>query len=499
MAQQFLDFGTAVDGDGEFLKTAFQKIEANFTELYGGAIGGVDGVVVADVFPDNIDSAVQINAAIDYVNANFPGGKVMLSAKTYAIDSPIVLKSGVYLEGVGKEATLLTAASGYSGNIIENSIPAESFERFLGVRGMTITGSGLLGTGLRLDTAAEVHIEDVYVTNCNYGFDFDHVITGRVVGCKLNANNYGFRQINECNAVVAINCRIQASKFTNVIIDGPASFAPQFYGVVIESSGITSPSPAVLIGDTEAVRGFLISGCYFENNRCGAGGGQIVIGGPEGGSVGQSSGSIIGGWITGHPTLGGIGIQVRRAFNTTILCVDTAGNTTAGIHFEDDASGCFLIPSNMSDPGNKLTGNLDAQTIISPSLSVARFQGNVRSNDTGNSRYGNEVGATVLSAGVGASIGFERSADFGGNNLLQVKGLAAALVPANNLGGQVTFAAAGTATVTFANAESNTSYRIVLGPAANEDIWWSNKTTNGFTINSSNASSVAVVDWLIFR
>lgn len=34
MAQQSIDFGTGLDNDGEFLKTAFPKIDANFDELY---------------------------------------------------------------------------------------------------------------------------------------------------------------------------------------------------------------------------------------------------------------------------------------------------------------------------------------------------------------------------------------------------------------------------------------------------------------------------------
>jgi hypothetical protein len=57
----------------------------------------------------------------------------------------------------------------------------------------------------------------------------------------------------------------------------------------------------------------------------------------------------------------------------------------------------------------------------------------------------------------------------------------------------------GTASVTFGNAEKNTTYSINLGCAANETFYFSSKATSGFTINSSNASSTAACDWSISR
>jgi len=57
----------------------------------------------------------------------------------------------------------------------------------------------------------------------------------------------------------------------------------------------------------------------------------------------------------------------------------------------------------------------------------------------------------------------------------------------------------GTANVTFALAEPNTSFRIQLGGNASETFYWSAKATSGFTITSSNAGSTAIVDWVIGR
>ena len=65
--------------------------------------------------------------------------------------------------------------------------------------------------------------------------------------------------------------------------------------------------------------------------------------------------------------------------------------------------------------------------------------------------------------------------------------------------GSVTLSS-GTASVSFAVAEANTSYRVMLsGNTSGEVFTWASKTTSGFTINSDNGSSTAIVDWQICR
>lgn len=71
-------------------------------------------------------------------------------------------------------------------------------------------------------------------------------------------------------------------------------------------------------------------------------------------------------------------------------------------------------------------------------------------------------------------------------------------VDGNNLAGTKTLAS-GTATVTLSPAEPDVNYRIVLSGNAGETFYWGSKGTGGFTINSSNAASTAIVDWFIVR
>ena len=69
----------------------------------------------------------------------------------------------------------------------------------------------------------------------------------------------------------------------------------------------------------------------------------------------------------------------------------------------------------------------------------------------------------------------------------------------NQEAGQVTLAS-GTATVTFAHQQKDTGYYVSFSSdTAGETFEWASKTEAGFTVNSSNGSSTAKVDWLISR
>lgn len=78
-------------------------------------------------------------------------------------------------------------------------------------------------------------------------------------------------------------------------------------------------------------------------------------------------------------------------------------------------------------------------------------------------------------------------------------GLSATSVLSRNLSGASAFAGAGTREVAFYTAEPDTAYRVFLAGRTNETFWVSNKTTSGFTANSSNPSSHAEFDWFIVR
>lgn len=65
--------------------------------------------------------------------------------------------------------------------------------------------------------------------------------------------------------------------------------------------------------------------------------------------------------------------------------------------------------------------------------------------------------------------------------------------------GTATFASAGTVAVTLPEEEPDANYRVALGPQANETMWVTNKTTTGFTLNSSNGTSTATCEYSVQR
>ena len=66
--------------------------------------------------------------------------------------------------------------------------------------------------------------------------------------------------------------------------------------------------------------------------------------------------------------------------------------------------------------------------------------------------------------------------------------------------GTATFGGSGTTiAVTLPVVMPDINYRVAATPDRNEVIWVTGKTTTGFTLNSSKANSVAVVEWVLMR
>jgi len=127
---------------------------------------------------------------------------------------------------------------------------------------------------------------------------------------------------------------------------------------------------------------------------------------------------------------------------------------------------------------------------------------------------GGNVGLSILeSTGVkkvisivwsGTGNGAQISANTGGVANLQMRGVkgisgSGSSSYSENLRGSVTFASSSTVSVTFGTAEPDASYFIAISADKNETFWVTGKATTGFTINSSNASSVATIDWILIR
>ena len=67
------------------------------------------------------------------------------------------------------------------------------------------------------------------------------------------------------------------------------------------------------------------------------------------------------------------------------------------------------------------------------------------------------------------------------------------------LRGSSTFIGATPIVVTFATVETSVDYTILPDAPINETFWATDKTVNGFNLNSSNATSTAIVKWVLVR
>jgi hypothetical protein len=80
---------------------------------------------------------------------------------------------------------------------------------------------------------------------------------------------------------------------------------------------------------------------------------------------------------------------------------------------------------------------------------------------------------------------------------LRVKGLTGSSTAPNNLSGTCTFSSSTQCSVTFANAEPDANYYVVLG-CDTQCGRWGSRTTTGFTINTQSSNS-GTCHWMIFR
>jgi parallel beta-helix repeat protein len=173
---------------------------------------------------------------------------------------------------------------------------------------------------------------------------------------------------------------------------------------------------------------------------------------------------------------GGRGLVIDTCTDVSASCNTTYGNTSHGLVVNNSQRICAN--------GNMLTNN-GGYGMVAQGASVA---GSI----VGNTLDGNSSGAFS-----NAATAFD--ATFTSNHGAGSYGLSSTATVSNNLCGTATFASAATKSVTFTRAEADTSYRVAVGAEANETIWVTSKTTSGFTLNSSNATSTAVVDWVIVR
>lgn len=107
------------------------------------------------------------------------------------------------------------------------------------------------------------------------------------------------------------------------------------------------------------------------------------------------------------------------------------------------------------------------------------------------------VSGNIVSGQTGDAYKFDSASTTGGP--VNVPGISNTAEESRSLRGAATFVSAATVAVSFSLDEPDATYFISLGGNLGETFWVTSKAVGGFTLNSSNASSIAVVDWHLIR
>lgn len=309
------------------------------------------------------DDTAAINAAIALANAST--GVVFFPRGTYKISAGLTpITSGVILKGAGKGATTIKPASGFVADVISTPIPGSAgtpgfIQNHVGVEGLTIDGSSMLGTtagqgnGIHFYGVRYSFIRDCNITAVpNWGILLDGDITNfsysiQIQGNRIVNGSAGIMVTFSEENFIAFNDILQANATTaaqqpafptqsNVgylvrLISGYNSLI----GNVIGSSG-TYTSAAIDVENAGPVRieANRFDQCRYQAIRTTAPNSIIVgnqIGNPS--SVGSVEGIRLG--ANGAIVLGNYFDLTNGAAHYTYCIVD-AGGPYVGLQIADN-------------------------------------------------------------------------------------------------------------------------------------------------------------------
>jgi hypothetical protein len=309
VTQQLIITTPANTGTGDSPKSAFDKINANFTDLYGKVGAVVNVSAFAPAANGTTDDTAAFTSA--FASLGVLGGTVVYTGRYY-IAGPLVIPPNVTLKGPmslvgGSNSELPTPYNSLSALILNTANPI------------------YVSTGAGIDGALIIP----------QGMTFPQSVATAWVGTGV--------QLQGDNAF-CINSMILG--FNQGVIDGPTS---SFTGAISNGSG-----GAGNILTVSALTGVVLPGMVLYSNSVQPSGGTVVlsqISGPTGGAGTYTvTGSQL---ITAEAMFGNIG-QGPKCMNLKIDCVN-------GVLFNspEDTGHCFNVEcfpyatiSNVSKPSN---------------------------------------------------------------------------------------------------------------------------------------------------
>ncbi len=330
MAKQTINIGTAAnDGTGDPLRTAFDKINDNFTELYGGDDEAANYVIE--------DTTPQLGGDLD-VN-----GRRIVSARS---NEDIILlpngTGGVVASGIRMAGTTLSADDSSSININEGLIVDGT---------ASVSGAATLSSTLAVTGAATLS-STLAVTGAT-------TMSAGLTATSLTTNTIS---ANGSNADLSI----QPSGTGDVLIS-----ALRINGTTLDSSDST----AVTIAEAVDVTGALTGTSASFSTTLGVTGATTLSGGATvNGAV--TAGSVSTNAISSNGSNADISIQPSGTGNVVVgaltlngTAISAADSTLIQLNEAVNISGALDVAGAMTTIGQTITGNVS----VSGSLTTGTF------------------------------------------------------------------------------------------------------------------------------
>lgn len=457
-----------------------------------GAVG--DGVA---------DDAAAVQAAFDAVEPlggtlYFPPGKYLFGSqvtlnRTYAPSgSNFVGERNLKISGYGAE--IRTTGAIYAFRVEGGWAPNHCavFEGFtIYHRGNTTALGGIQMVGAGLVTCRNISVvvssslpagyaafrmENGTASDPNTGCFWNHIdhCSIRPWAGAEGYSTYGVLLIGAANATHVTNCMFSGSN-THVQLQAHLGQTYVPNAVVIDGNAFEAPNTGKAIVLTGSASTYHVSGTRITNNRFEALNTAVELNG-TGTTVQLPT------YMSGNYADTSVTNYLVNTLNIPVIMLDAT------------IVGADMGPGKFQNQDGFVFRNEDS------AFDTLVVRGpNIGSGLAIHSSSGVRYGRWALQASQGTLLKGRYSGPYAPINLGVIQGISSTDTESQNLTGGVTFTSAATKAVTFPIAEPDTSYRVFVSGDVNETFWVTSKTTSGFTINSSNATSTANVNWFIIR
>jgi len=457
---------------------------------------------IADVLAGSV--SVDVSAAVNAAFASvapfggvlvFPKGKYLFSSQV-TVDRTTAVITGGYngernLKVVGEGAEIRTSGAISAFKIKGNWTPNNLF-----FSGFTIfhRGNAQATNAFEISGSNHTKLENITVVvsgslPANYSAflftqkDVSDADTGSF-WCSLDGCNvrpwagtdgycdFGARTQGSINALIIKDCVFSGSN-THVSIEPSTSTTTGANAVVLDRCAFEAPTTSTAIKVTSAHATYHTSGLRITNCR----------------------GENIDTFLDLAGTGSTVQIPVYKSGNYLASSVTTSLKNTLSIpinNYDAVIVGADVNPITTHNIKGLVLKNTNASydtvTLWSPNVG----SGFTLANNTGVAK-----GQMKLRAVEGVKLG--GASAFSHAYLSWIGGVSGTGTECNNFSGSKTFGGGASTSVTFATAETDANYKLIGSCNANETIYFNGKLTTGFIINSSNGSSTATVDYLVFR